>query len=154
MSEVERIKEQLKYSMEGNAWHGPSVREVLNGVTASEAAAKPIANAHSIWELTLHIAAWIGAGQRRLTGDRAELPDDEDWLKVSDTSDESWERTKQLLEQRYRELQQALSVLDDKRLDEPILAGMRSVYITLQGVIQHNLYHAGQIAILKKSLQG
>ena len=154
MNEIERIQDQLKRSMEGEAWHGPSVREVLQGVTASEAESRPIANAHNIWELTLHIAAWMGAGQRRLNGDRAELPDEEDWLKITDTSDASWEQAKELLDKHYRELQQALSVLDERRLDEPILSGMRTVYVTVQGVIQHNLYHAGQIAILKKGLKG
>src|SRR5437764_6919973 len=56
MNEVERILDQLKRAFEGNAWHGPAVEEVLADVTAEQAAAKPIPDAHSIWELTLHIA--------------------------------------------------------------------------------------------------
>lgn len=154
MNEIERIQDQLKRAMEGGAWHGPSVRELLQDVTAWQAAEHPVNNAHSIWELTLHIAAWNNAGRRRLSGDRAELPDEEDWPAVADTSDTAWNNTKALLDQSYRQLQQAIAKLDIDRLDQPILQQMSSVYVTLQGVIQHGLYHGGQIAMLKKTKTG
>ena len=71
MTEIERILDQLKRAYEGEAWHGPSVREALAGVSAAQAHARPLNNAHSIWELTHHIAVWENAGRRRLEGDRA-----------------------------------------------------------------------------------
>jgi uncharacterized damage-inducible protein DinB len=154
MTEIERIQDQHKRAFEGEAWHGPSVQELLKDVPASDAAAHPISGAHSIWELALHIAAWEGAGWRRLKGDRAELPDEEDWTRLSDTSEDAWRKTRDNLKKQYDELQLAISHLDVSRLDQPILDGMSSVYVTLQGVIQHDLYHAGQIAILKKALVG
>ncbi len=154
MTEIERIQDQLKRAFEEGAWHGPSVLEILQDVTASQAAERPIKDAHNIWELTLHIAAWNNAGRRRLSGDRAELPDEEDWHGVSDTSDQSWASTKALLTQSYRDLITAIAALNSDRLDEPILARMSSVYVTLHGVVQHGLYHAGQIAILKKATAG
>jgi hypothetical protein len=55
MSEIHRIADQLKRSLEGEAWHGPALRELLSGVTAKQAAARPLAGAHSIWEIVLHI---------------------------------------------------------------------------------------------------
>jgi hypothetical protein len=55
MTETHRINSQLKRAQEGQAWHGPSLRELLDGVTAEQAAARPIPNAHSIWELVNHI---------------------------------------------------------------------------------------------------
>jgi uncharacterized damage-inducible protein DinB len=137
-SEAKRIQDQLKRSIAGTAWHGPAVMELLADIDAAKAAARRIAGAHSIWELSLHIAAWNKAAVRRLSGD------------VTDTSDEAWQRTLELLRSNHRELQEAISGLDDARLDQPILEGMSSVYVTLHGVIQHNLYHAGQIALLKK----
>jgi uncharacterized damage-inducible protein DinB len=152
MSEVERIQDQLKRAFEGGAWHGPSVQELLRDVSATHAAAHPIAGAHSIWELVLHITAWEGAGRRRLSGDRAELPDEEDWLKVRDTSEASWEQAKATLTKGHEEFRQEISRLAETRLDDPILPGMSSIYITLHGVIQHDLYHAGQIAVLKKAV--
>jgi len=150
-SETKRIQEQLKRSFAGTAWHGPSVMELLIDVDAAKAAARPIVGSHSIWELALHIAAWNTAAGRRLAGDRAELSDEENFPAVGDISNEAWRHTLGLLQSNHRELHDAIGRLDDARLDQPIVEGMTSVYGTLHGVIQHNLYHAGQIAILKKA---
>ena len=152
MKETERISDQLKRSFDGKAWHGPAVKELLKDVSAADAAARPIPGAHNIWELTLHIGAWEKAGLRRLNGDRAELSDEEDWSAVTDRSEETWSRLKADLEQSHQQLVQAIENLDEARLDQPIVEGLSTVYVTLHGVIQHNLYHAGQIAILKKAL--
>ena len=152
MTETERILDQLKRAYQGGAWHGPSVRETLSGVPAEMAAARPISAAHSIWEVVLHIAAWEAAVGRRLKGDRAQLPSEEDWPRVIDTSEAAWGEAKKALEQSHDSLVAAVSGLDETKLDEPILAEMSSIYVTLHGVIQHDLYHAGQIAILKKAL--
>ena len=150
MKETERIQDQLRRAFEGGAWHGPSVLELLDGVTAEQAAARPIPGAHSIWELVLHIGAWEGACNRRLAGDRAELPTEEDWPAVNDVSDEAWEKTKAALREGHYTLRESIALVEDTHLDEPILQGMPSVYATLHGAVQHDLYHAGQIAILKK----
>ena len=151
MKEIGRIEDQLKRAFEGGAWHGPSVLELLNDVTTDQATAHPIPGAHSIWEITLHIAAWESACLRRLEGDPAELPDEEDWPSVNDTGDAAWQATKAALVAGNKKLRQAIARLDESRLDEPIVQGMASVYVTVQGTVQHDLYHAGQIAILKKA---
>ncbi|HEU4836826.1 MAG TPA: DinB family protein [Pyrinomonadaceae bacterium] len=157
MTEVERIRDQFRRAFEGEAWHGPSVLAVLDGVTAQQAAAHPIPGAHSIWELTLHIAAWERACLRRLNGDPAQLPDAEDWVRINDTSDAAWENTKQQLIDNHHELLNAIASVDESRLDEPIMTHpnipFSSTYVTLHGGVQHDLYHAGQIAILKKALE-
>ena len=153
MTEIERIREQLKRAFEGNAWHGPSVMEVLSDVTSQQAAARVFPAAHTIWELTLHIGAWEGACLTRLQGERAELTDAEDWPTVTETTESAWQRCKSTLVDGNQRLRDAIASLDEQRLDEPILSGMPSVYITVQGVVQHDLYHAGQIAILKKALK-
>jgi len=154
-SEVDRIRDQLRRAFEGEAWHGPSVLALLDGVTAQQAAGHPIQGAHSIWELTLHIAAWERACKRRLEGDPAQLTDQEDW-PISDTSEAAWEQTKQQLIDNHRELMDAIARVDESRLNEPIINDANvpysSVYVTLQGVVQHDLYHAGQIAMVKKAL--
>ena len=89
MTEIERILDQLKRAFEGSAWPGPSVKEVLRDVTAAQAHARPLANAHSIWELTQHIAVWEDVGRRRLEGDPAEIPisSTEDWPPADDASE-------------------------------------------------------------------
>jgi uncharacterized damage-inducible protein DinB len=152
MNEIERIVDQLKRAFEGEAWHGPSVMEIIEGITAQQAAARPVNGVHSIWELVLHIAAWERAVLGRLQGDRAQLSAQEDWPVVAETSDEAWERTRKNLERGNDELRLAILHLDESRLYEPILEDMPSVYGTLHGVIQHDLYHAGQIAMLKKTI--
>jgi hypothetical protein len=154
MNEIERIETQLKLAFEGGAWHGPGVLETLEGVTAKQAAAHPLAGVHSIWELVAHIAAWEGACRRRLEGDRAELPTAEDWPAVSDTTETAWAITKSALIEGHHKLRESIAFVTEARLDEPILQGMPSVYVTIHGVIQHDLYHAGQIAILRKASFG
>ncbi|HJP90414.1 MAG TPA: DinB family protein [Pyrinomonadaceae bacterium] len=155
-SEVERIRDQFRRAFDGEAWHGPSVLVLLDGITAQQAAAHPIPGAHSIWELTQHIAAWERACKRRLEGDPARLTDEEDWEPVNDTSEAAWEKTKQQLIDTHRELLEAIARVDESRLNEPIIKDLNtpfsSVYVTLHGGVQHNLYHAGQIAMLKKAL--
>jgi uncharacterized damage-inducible protein DinB len=156
MTEVDRIRDQFRRAFEGEAWHGPSVLALLDGVTAAQAAAYPIPGAHSIWELTLHIAAWERACLRRLNGDPAQLTDAEDWEAVNDISETAWEQTKQQLIDNHRELLDALATVDESRLNEPIMTHpnirFSSTYVTLHGGVQHDLYHAGQIAMLKKAL--
>ena len=154
MTEIERILDQLKRAYEGEAWHGPSVREALAGVTAAQAHARPVANAHSIWELAHHIAVWENVGRRRLSGDRAaiEISSPEDWPPADDTNEAGWEQAKAALDRGHQALVEAIANVPESRLDEPVFEGMSTVYVTLHGVIQHDLYHAGQIAILKKAL--
>ena len=156
MSEVDRIRDQFRRAFDGEAWHGPAVLALLEGVTAQQAALHPIPGAHSIWELTQHIRAWEGACLRRLNGDPAQLPDQEDWEPLNDFSEASWARTMQQLLDTHQQLLEAISTVDESRLDQPIINDPQikfsSVYVTLHGGVQHDLYHAGQIAILKKAL--
>jgi uncharacterized damage-inducible protein DinB len=151
MGEVERIVDQLKRAFEGEAWHGPSVLETIENISSQQAAARPLKGIHSIWEIVLHIEAWERAILRRLRGDRAQLPTEEDWPSVAATSDAAWEQTRQALKQAHDDLRNAIERLDESRLDQPIIEGMSSVYVTLHGIVQHDLYHLGQIAILKKA---
>jgi len=151
MSEVDRIVDQLTRAFEGEAWHGSAVLEILNETSARQATTRPIDGAHTIWETALHITAWLRACRRRLEGDRAELSDSEDWPAVIHTTDEAWREVVTAMKQALDELRAVISSLDDSRLEQPIIAGMSSVYITLHGVIQHSLYHAGQMGILKKA---
>jgi len=151
MTETERIADQLKRAFIGEAWHGPAVFEILEGITPQQAAARPIAGGHSIWELVLHITAWTNAGLRRLQGEPAQLTDAEDFPAVMASDGRGWQQAMEVTKQAYEELRKAILLIEDSRLDHPIVEGLSSVYVTLHGVIQHSLYHAGQIAILKKA---
>ncbi|HET9533137.1 MAG TPA: DinB family protein [Blastocatellia bacterium] len=152
MREIKRIRSQLRHAFEGPAWHGPSVRELLSDVTAERAAARPIPGAHSIWEITLHIMTWERVVRLRLDGDMPDdPPDQENWPKVSDTSQQSWQKTIAELEEGNKALRDAIARLDQSRLDEIVPEKVYSFYFMLHGIIQHDLYHAGQIALLKKA---
>ncbi len=153
MREAERIADQFRRAHEGDAWHGPSLKELLQDVTAGEASARPVAGAHSIVELVLHIAAWERVARRRLEGDAAQIYNTpEDW-PAGDVSEEAWREALKTLVEENEKLRASILPLDDAKLDEPIYEGMSSIYVTLQGVVQHSLYHAGQIAVLKKAMR-
>ena len=150
--EVERMADQLRRALEGGAWHGPALSEILADVTSLRAVKKPIGAAHSIWEIVLHIAVWESAVRRRLEGEVIdELPAEQDWPPVEDTSEVAWQAALQCLKQGNQRLREAIVQLGDERLDEPVPAKGYSIYVMLHGVVQHNLYHAGQLALLKKA---
>jgi uncharacterized damage-inducible protein DinB len=152
-SEAARIADQLRRAFDGGAWHGDSVFEILEGVTAAQAAARPIARAHTIWELVLHIAAWDDAVLRRLTGVAVTLSDAQNFPSIPDASETAWRKALAQVQRVHEELVEAVAVFPDSRLDE-IVPGKKGAHYTfyymLQGVVQHELYHAGQIALLKK----
>jgi uncharacterized damage-inducible protein DinB len=154
MTETHRINSQLKRAYEGQAWSGPSLRELLDGVTAEQAAAHPIPNAHSIWELVNHISAWEQIARRRLEGEaQLEIPDEVNFPPVIDASEAAWQSALQSLEASNRSLRESVKRIDDAKLQENAPEADYSIYAMLHGVIQHDLYHAGQIALLKKAVQ-
>jgi uncharacterized damage-inducible protein DinB len=153
MREVERIADQLKRAHEGGAWHGPAVDALLAGVTAAQAAVRPFEGAHNLWELVAHIESWERAILRRLGGDPAQIYNtEEDWSRVADATDEGWTAALQRMRETYVALREAVLDLDDDELDEPILPNMSTRYVSLHGAVQHTLYHAGQIALVRKWL--
>src|SRR5688572_1698297 len=154
MTETHRINSQLKRAQQGQAWHGSSLRELLEGMTAEQAAANPLPDAHSVWELVNHIIAWEQIARRRLEGaEEIAIPDEVNFPPVTDMSEAAWQTTLQSLESSHRGLRESIKKIDDARLEEITPGTSYSIYVLLHGVIQHDLYHAGQIALLKKALK-
>ncbi len=155
MAELKRLVQQMQLAFNGKAWHGPAVQEALAQVSAAQAAAKPIANAHSIWELVLHISAWHKVVMKRLAGEEAcEVSMEEDWPSVNDTSAAAWQSALQELKLQHQSLCEATARLQEADLNKLIRGSEseHSVSVMLHGVIQHDLYHAGQIVLLRKAL--
>ena len=150
MTETFRLADQIRRAFEGNAWHGDSVLELLAGVNARTAAARPIKNAHSIWEILLHIAAWDDAVRRRIGGTAVILTDEQNFPLVKDTSDSAWRAALGHVKQRHAELIQGVLSMPDHRLTSQVPGKDYDFYYMLHGAVQHELYHAGQIALLKK----
>jgi uncharacterized damage-inducible protein DinB len=148
IAETARVADQLHRMYAGPAWHGPSLSEILAGIDEESAARRPIPNAHTIWELVLHITAWIRIGRERLSATQIrDHTDEENWPRMSG----SWQDALAMLDREERELESAILSFPAERLDEPAPAtDPQTFYILLHGVVQHIAYHAGQIAILKK----
>ena len=150
MSENERIVEQLKQVHEGEAWHGPSVCEAIDGVDATGAASRPIRAAHSIWEIVHHVRVTDEGVRAHLTGQpTAEEPD---WPTLDDTGDSAWRTAVAKLKDSQRALRDAVARLPEARLSDAVPGKSHSYWYELLGLMHHDLYHAGQIALLKRAL--
>jgi uncharacterized damage-inducible protein DinB len=151
MSEMARIVDQLKRIYDGPAWHGPSLKELIADVTVERAAARPLAGAHTIWELVLHITAWEQAATEALEGGAMPtMPWEGDWPKVSAGSRESWEHDKDTLRRTHQDLVAAAEKLSDDRLSNVVAGRKYDFYFLLHGMAQHAAYHGGQISLLMK----
>ena len=149
----------LRRIYEGDAWHGPAVLDAIRDVSAEQAAARPLKDGHTIYELTHHIAAWTGEVASRIQGNTPKMPDDGDFPDGSIVVDgAAWADVRALLERRQAELMEAVAGFDETRLDEPVdpknrgKEGPVSYRALLSGLAQHSAYHAGQIVVLRKGM--
>jgi uncharacterized damage-inducible protein DinB len=154
-SEPALIAEQLRRAFEGDAWHGPALLELLREMDAATAAAHPLADVHSIWELVLHVSAWDDAAYRRLGGEKVQLTGTANFPVVPKSTQTTWREAIVHVKRTHDLLVKTVVDLPEARLWERVPGKRYDFYFMLHGVAQHALYHAGQIAILKKaSLRG
>jgi uncharacterized damage-inducible protein DinB len=151
-TECAGIADQLQRAFYGSAWHGPAVMELLEDLDATTAAAKPLRNVHSIWELLLHVAVWDAAALVRLSGSKCQPEGEANFPPVSKASETAWRRTVSDAKRTHDRLVKTVSGLSEQRLRERVPGKRYNFYHMLHGIAQHELYHAGQIAILKKAL--
>lgn len=159
MKETERIRDELQRSLDGDAWHGAPLARLLDGVTAATAAARPIPGGHTIWEIVVHVTAWVREVARRLDGGVPWIPPEADWPEVKETDEAAWTAVVADVRTAHDELLAALARFPEERLDE-IVGGERdaplgvgvSWHVVLHGVSQHNAAHGGQVALLKKEI--
>lgn len=151
-TEGECIAIEIGNALSGDAWHGPSLNELLDGVTSEDAIQRPIASAHNIWELLLHITSWANIARHRLTGGRVEPEEGEDWPVPGVISETSWGAARSALAESHERLREVVAGLSHDELTRNVPQGARSVANMLHGVTQHDAYHGGQIAILKKGI--
>ena len=149
MSEISFIVDQLKRAFDGEAWHGPALMEILDGIDAKAAASRPINKAHCVWELVIHLTGWEQVVSRRLQGQAATLTDAQNFGHLESTTEQSWHSAVAILQQTHAELIKLVSALPESRLPERVPGKDYDVRFMLYGAIQHVAYHAGQIAIFE-----
>jgi len=148
--------DQLRRAFSGEAWHGDSLSEILTGITAAHANTRPIAGGHTIWELVLHIRSWTIAAAASTQGKpMPEWPGDleDDWPSVKATTDSAWQEATKGLFDAGQNLADKIEQFGDSRLTETVPGRSYPFRHLFHGIVQHSLYHAGQIALLKKAVQ-
>jgi len=151
MTEGERIADQHQRAYQGDAWHGPAVFALLEGVAAKQAAARPIQSAHTVWEIVLHLASWERIVRSRLVGEPIEDTEAIDWPAVESVDAAAWKKAVRLLHEESEALRIVLARTTDQQLASARPGGAGTWYHLAHGQVQHALYHAGQIALLKKA---
>jgi uncharacterized damage-inducible protein DinB len=147
--------EAIDLAYDRQSWHGTNLRGSLRGVTPRLAAWRPAPRRHNIWELAVHAAYWKYAVWRRLTGEkRGSFPlDGSNWFqRPTDLTDAAWKADLALLDERHRALRAAVASLPASRLQTPV-QGKRTTAWLLAGIAAHDLYHAGQIQLIKRLKQ-
>lgn len=152
----EVIADRLRRTLVGPMWHGDAVTQLLQGVSAADAARRPVAGAHNIWELVLHMTAWANIARDRLS--LKELPEPttaQDWPPMlSVPSIEAWSDAQMRLTEAYEALAQRTEELDGATFDAIVPGHEYPVREMLIGVVEHGVYHGGQIGLLKRALRG
>jgi uncharacterized damage-inducible protein DinB len=151
MSNRDRIIDELSRALERDPWHGPAIDDVLEGVDAAEAAAHPIAGAHSLWELVHHVTAWVRAVHMRVKGSVCELEGEADWPPVREPGERAWTAAVDDLRRAQAELIATLRKLGDADLSATTPNREYDLEHLLRGLTQHHAYHTGQMAIIKNA---
>jgi uncharacterized damage-inducible protein DinB len=158
MTEVDRIIDQLQRAFDGDAWYGPSLSDALDGVDARQAVARPIAEGHNIAEIARHATTWTREIARRLRTGIAQDLEEPDWTEVTATTDDEWAAVLDALDAAHAEIVAEIKKVTDADLEGMIgdardraLGSGISRYVMLHGLVQHHIYHAGQISLLRKA---
>ena len=153
MSELEFIVDQLKRAFDGEAWHGPALTEILDGINAETAAAHAIPEAHSIWELVLHLSTWERVIAQRIQGKALMPSDEENFPTIQQPTEAAWRKAIETLRATHAELIQLVSGMKEAQLNDRVPGKDYDLRFMLTGAVQHAAYHGGQIALLKKPQQ-
>ena len=140
----ELLLDGLEEGYSRKAWHGPTLRGALRGVTMEQALWRPAPGRHNIWELALHCAYWKYAVRRRLNRERrgSFARPGSNWLPHPPPTPQAWRADLKLLAEEHRALRETIAAQPAARLE-------RAVRL-IRGIAYHDVYHAGQIQLLKR----
>ncbi len=149
MKEMDLVVERLTTTFEGRAWHGSPFTVQLEGIDAGQARAHPIEGRHSIWEIVNHAAFWMEKTRGAIHADAMpDIKETEDWPPAGETEEE-WTEAKEALRRTYESLIESVTSFDVSRLGETVPGRKYNFFVMLHGIVDHNVYHMGQIAILR-----
>ena len=153
---VEQALLQLDEAFDRKSWHGTNLRSSVRGLSARAASWRPAAARHNVWEIAVHAAYWKYAARRRLTGEkRGTFPyEGSNWFRRPEGGgEEAWRADVALLVAEHRKLRQAVSALRAADFAKAAVGGRTTVGALVRGIAAHDLYHAGQIQLLKRLMR-
>lgn len=150
MSEVKFLRDQIETTFKGDSWHGPNLMKTLKGIDHKQAKKRIIDDRHTIWELTDHTSFWMEEVCKSIKDHAQMKPDMENnWPKMG-SSEEDWQRSVKRLETSVNMVLEALLDWKEEDLHTLVPGETYTFKQMLHGVVHHNLYHAGQINLLKR----
>jgi len=152
-AEITLLLSNIDLAYEKKAWHGPNLRGSLKGVTAETASWRPTRGRHNIWEIVIHAAYWKYTVRRRLTGEkRGSFPiKGSNWFsRTSSANEREWKQDLELLNEVHYSMREVIAGLKRKELDIRTPGSEGTNLRTIFGIAAHDLYHAGQIQLLKR----
>lgn len=155
-SELNLITDQFRQVYEGDPWYGTPVKTILDSIPSAAVFDPPAPNVHSVAELTAHIINWRRFLLKRLEGDAEFLPDQEEtfeWKTIARNPPDTWEALKKQLADDQQRLLRLLEQQDDALLDQPVAAKPYTFGYLIRGVLQHDVYHLGQISFINRLYQ-
>ncbi len=155
-AEIALLLYNIDLAYEKQSWHGPNLRGSLRGVTAEAAAWRPAKGRHNIWELVIHAAYWKYTVRRRLLGEkRGSFPiKGSNWFaRTSSANERDWKQDLKLLDEVHRSMREVIAGLHQRDLNVTTPGSKSTNVRTIIGVAAHDLYHAGQIQLLKRLYQ-
>jgi uncharacterized damage-inducible protein DinB len=152
MTEIDLLLTQIDQAYDRRSWHGTNLKGSIRGMSAEQAAWRPGPDRHSIQEVVVHAAYWKYAVHRRLTGGtRGSFPlKGSNWFSRPGPDERQWRADVRLLDEIHRELRAAVAAFDPRQLQRRAKGSTQTPLFMISGIIAHDLYHAGQIQLLKR----
>jgi hypothetical protein len=154
--EIEHLLGLLDEAYSRAAWHGPNLRGSVRGLTAREAGWRPGPGRHNIWEIVVHAAYWEYTVRRRLIGEKRgsfSLQGSNWFARPIDRSEKGWRDDLGLLESEHRRLREVVSSIEPEDLDRHARGSKTVTRRLIAGIAFHDVYHAGQIQLIKRFLR-